>query len=704
MSANGTGRNIELTSLAGLLRARGLDADAIERELMVASERAGLPEHEVRTIARSIGAKPVGHAVERPAGGWQDSLHEFADRRGFSIEALRQLGAEPCGREVHFPMRRETGALVGKRRRRGDSGRFGDSPDAPKAVSQKGGKNGLICPWPLPDGPVLVVEGEADAAAALSAGCKSVVATPGSCPGRAVVQMVQRLLHGRTVFLTPDPDKPGEQWRDMIGAALTSAGCSVYVVPPLPGEDLDERLRKIELLKREDELRELVTNAIPWNRAESVPQETDSIEVFDDRGRPIPLGVAQKINRARPHLVTVQGAPWEWRGTIYEPIEEAEIDADGIKIIGGLARRSNLADIRHLLAVETRRPTDFFDAAPRNLVQVQNGALDLDELELLQHHPDHRARNLLPVVYDPRADCPRFRQSLEEWILDDKAARDLLVEFMGLCLIPDTSLEAALFTIGDGGNGKGRFLHVIEALIGKRNCAGLPLASLRADRTFMTAGLVGKLVNFCPESELSQDVDEGWIKSLISGDALEVERKGRDPFTFHNTARFIIQTNNPPHINDKTNGWWRRSLIVRFSANFDNATKDTNLDAKHDAELPGILNLALEGLYRLKARGRFAPSEAMLAELDSYRRECNPLATWRDERLVATEPDFAGRPAWVTCADAYADYREWCKENGHQPFSRAKFTRELKRLGVEQGLSRDDQGRIAKSFSGVQLG
>lgn len=239
----GGGRNCALTSLAGKLRARGLDADAIERELLAAPERAGLPETECRTIARSIGAKPAGRIVERPAGGWPDSLHELADRRGWSVEALRQLGAVAKGDEVHFPMRDASGAVVGWRRRRGDCKPFSCGK---KALTIKGGKNGIMASWPIPpDGSILVTEGEADTTAALSAGFPVVVGTPGAQPGRAVVEALQRLLAGRDVILAPDPDAAGDTWRDYIGAALTRAGCAVRFIPPLPGEDLDKRLARL---------------------------------------------------------------------------------------------------------------------------------------------------------------------------------------------------------------------------------------------------------------------------------------------------------------------------------------------------------------------------------------------------------------------------------------------------------------------------
>jgi putative DNA primase/helicase len=322
------------------------------------------------------------------------------------------------------------------------------------------------------------------------------------------------------------------------------------------------------------------------------------------------------------------------------------------------------------------------------------------------HDPKWRARNLLPVVYDDMAECPRFTQALEEWLPDDPGARSLLEEFMGYCLVPDVTKEKALFLVGEGANGKGRFVRVLENLLGKSNVSGLPLMSLRAERTFPTAGLVGKLLNVCTETETSggAQLDEGWIKALVSGDTVQVERKGRDPFPIRSTARFIIQSNNPPHISDKSEGFWRRLLLVRFPRCFRQEELDLELDVKLTCELPGILNLAIAGVRRLRDRGLFEVTPAMMEALSGYRQENNPLAIWREEKLVQAAPDWSGGiPPRVSSEMAYKSYRDWCRDNGHNAYSRAKFGREMGRLGVPSVQYREATGAKLRGFEGVRL-
>lgn len=263
-------RNITLTTVAGRLRAQGLGEEAIRDALLASPERNGLPEAECRAIAKSISAKPAGNAVKRPEAGWPSPLHELAARRGWTVQALEALGCRADRDAVAFPLRDASGKETGVRLRKADGSTFGNGA---KSWTPKGQRLGLLTPWPIPsDGLVLVVEGEADIAAALSAGHAVTVATPGATPGRRVFAALQHILAGREIILCPDPDPAGNDWRDEISAALLWAGCKVRFVPPLPGLDLDKRLagepdKKVALAA-------LIGGAVEWKPSTATNAKT----------------------------------------------------------------------------------------------------------------------------------------------------------------------------------------------------------------------------------------------------------------------------------------------------------------------------------------------------------------------------------------------------------------------------------------------
>lgn len=240
----GEGRNCAAIRDAGRWRNDNLGFDEILARLEAHPVYSTLPRSELRSVAQSAAKMPVNAPrVPAPEMTFADALHELAYRRGWEVEALRAMGARDNGRgEVEFPMRDAAGNEMGFRRRRRDNGQFNTGD---KALTGKGGKNGILGPLAdLPeDGGLLLCEGEADVAAALSAGARAVLGTPGSRPGAKVWNYLQSVLAGREVILARDPDPAGATWERDAGKHLGAVGCRVGCIPPTDF-DLDDRLRR----------------------------------------------------------------------------------------------------------------------------------------------------------------------------------------------------------------------------------------------------------------------------------------------------------------------------------------------------------------------------------------------------------------------------------------------------------------------------
>lgn len=119
-------RNNDLTALAGKLRRQGLEEDDIFSALLIAPERLGLPEHEVRTIAKSIGKREGGLPMERIQQlAQEDPMVEFSTIRGWSIDAIAAIGGtaheklffngRTQSRVICFPMLDGEGKTVSRR-------------------------------------------------------------------------------------------------------------------------------------------------------------------------------------------------------------------------------------------------------------------------------------------------------------------------------------------------------------------------------------------------------------------------------------------------------------------------------------------------------------------------------------------------------------------------------------------------------------
>lgn len=507
MKNNELGRNVRLTQLAGRLRARGADEAAILDELMTSPERDGLPEREVRAIARSIASKPAGEPrPSRDELAKLDALDDLARRRGWNVAALRSLGfvghdsldfnGKTRRRVVSIPMRDATGAIVSRRLRRADGMTFGKG--GPKALSEKGKPLGLFFNAPLPaDVPIVVVEGEADAAAALSARASAVVATPGCTPGSRVLDELQKLAAGRECILFPDPDAAGREWLRRVGARLRNVGCRVQFVPS--GElDLDDRLKRE--VDRAAALQTWIDDALDFDPARFAAEPAADGEQRDDArptivlsGRDLGADLAA-VTRAlatsgrvfRLGSIVVEAARNHADGLRFRPL-----DADGLTDLlarGWLLTRPGrdgtpvpcAPDLRLCKAFVARPP----DAIPETVALadapfvrddgsiVARPGLDaatgtLADFLAVDFAPAVTLADGRPKLDDARAAASRLRQLVDDFPFVSHADAAAWVSLL-LSLVARPSLAGAVplfcVTADMPGTGKGRLIDLAATI------------------------------------------------------------------------------------------------------------------------------------------------------------------------------------------------------------------------------------------------
>jgi putative DNA primase/helicase len=138
-------------------------------------------------------------------------------------------------------------------------------------------------------------------------------------------------------------------------------------------------------------------------------------------------------------------------------------------------------------------------------------------------------------------------------------------------------------------------------------------------------------------------------------------------------------------------------LILELGHSFF-GEEDPDLTAKLLAELPGILQWAIDGWNRLRQRGHFEQPTSSAGLIDDLEDLASPVAAWVRQRCVK------GAGEQVVCTAAYADFKQWCQEQGHQHVATSTmFGRDLKaaagasRVQIRDGLIR--QG----AYRGIRL-
>jgi len=310
--------------------------------------------------------------------------------------------------------------------------------------------------------------------------------------------------------------------------------------------------------------------------------------------------------------------------------------------------------------------------ASNNALALRNGTLDLNTLTLREHRPDDYMTRALGYDYDPEATAAHFDYALYSTI---PAAADFLQEFAGYCLTTDTHLETAVWFYGPPGSGKSTVLQGITAMLG--DLAGfLSLAQIERSQ-FALADLPGKRLVMSTEQP-AMYIKSTWIlNSIISGEPVTIEQKNQRAYTITSQAKIAFAMNDLPRINDANNGIFRRVKVIKFPAL---RPEDRNEELKNliSQETPGILNWALAGLRRLRARGRFEIPECIQTATENFQRDNDKAALFVSE-MCQIEDDRR-----VQSALLYEAYSLWCTKNGLKAESSTTLAAEWERLGFER--------------------
>ncbi|HUW19501.1 MAG TPA: phage/plasmid primase, P4 family [Sedimentisphaerales bacterium] len=311
-------------------------------------------------------------------------------------------------------------------------------------------------------------------------------------------------------------------------------------------------------------------------------------------------------------------------------------------------------------------------------IAVKNGLVMLDgrggRPVLVNHTPDYFTLTKLPYDYDPAAKCELWESFLNDVMLCRSEYILLLQQWAGYLFRSDLREQKFLLCCGEGANGKGVFFEVVSSLVGKENCSEVPLS--RFSHPFALYGTLGKMVNMTNESShIITDDAETMLKSFVAGDRLTFERKFKEQVSAKPTAKVMIATNALPRFNDKTQGIWRRILLVPFDKVIPEEEQIKDLADQRKRELPGILNWALAGLEKLNKAGRFTIPEHSSQLIEEYRRDADPARAFLLENYT-----YAGNGDKIGCSALYEQYKQYCLDNGNKAMSNRTFGQQVKRV------------------------
>ena len=302
---------------------------------------------------------------------------------------------------------------------------------------------------------------------------------------------------------------------------------------------------------------------------------------------------------------------------------------------------------------------------PHPVINCKNGELWIkkDGTSVLRpHKPKSYLLQLLDVEYSPGSECPLFDKSIREIFAAYEDCEDIVrhfEEYMGFVLHPDKRPAKWFLFKGPGGDGKTTLMKILCGILGD---SVLPVSidkfkSGSSGDNHATETLPGKLLVYDDDLNRNAILPDGTLKQLSEDGELTANPKGVTSFKFKKVCTVTLLSNGYPKTRDLTRGFRRRAMVIPFNRAFHEEGAVLDLAEQIvKTEIAGVLNRALQGLQRLRARGDFRDPKSCEFAKDIWISESNTVALFRKECLIISN----NIKDTISLNEAYVAYTDWC--------------------------------------------
>ncbi|MCK9569663.1 phage/plasmid primase, P4 family [Candidatus Pacearchaeota archaeon] len=329
-------------------------------------------------------------------------------------------------------------------------------------------------------------------------------------------------------------------------------------------------------------------------------------------------------------------------------------------------------------------------ASSRSTFAITNEILDTDDwllgagkitinlktLECYESRQTDMITKRIGTTFDKDAKCPLWEKFVAKIFGNDIELIEYVQRAIGYSLTGSIAEQVFFFCHGSGANGKSTLITVLRNLMGSyaKQAEFSTFLLQRAEKVRNDlAALAGARMIAAVEAEEGSKLSMQVIKSWTGGDLITARFLFGENFTFKPIGKLWLVANNKPVISERNHAAWRRVQLIPFNVTISESEKDKDLDIKLLAELPGILNWALEGLREYMKKGLSAPSAVKIAT-EEYREENDSMRSFLSECCEIQ------KHAVCRNADLYGAYYVFCGMSEFKPLTQTKFSTELKKV------------------------
>lgn len=354
-----------------------------------------------------------------------------------------------------------------------------------------------------------------------------------------------------------------------------------------------------------------------------------------------------------------------------------------ITFVKGMGASKRLAGVVMLASSEPaiRVHAEELDRHPM-LLNLRNGILDLNTLEMRPHDPTLLITQVAGVSYGETAESELWERFINEATDGNEELAAFLQRAAGVSLTGSVRDEVLYCHHGRGANGKSTYLDALRHVLGDYAAVAPPsFLAHRGTEGHPTevAMMHGKRLVAAIEMEAGTRMRESFVKSLTGGDAIQARRMREDFWTVEPQWKLHVSFNDPPRVTGTDDGIRRRLCVIPWLVRFDGARRDSTLKERLCADGPeraGILNWAIGGLRAWQLRGLDAPA-CVKAFTEEFTRQQDSFGQFIDERC-----DVAPGHR-VESQTFYREFHEWLERRGESTttWTSNRVANELQRRG-----------------------
>lgn len=305
------------------------------------------------------------------------------------------------------------------------------------------------------------------------------------------------------------------------------------------------------------------------------------------------------------------------------------------------------------------------------VIAVRNGMLDLNSQTLTPHSPDNYNTIYLDWDYNEAVDYSELIDDFMKQVsMGDPKKMQFLYEVAGYCLLKRSIFEKFFIFKGTGGTGKSTFCNLIMRMVGKKYVSTVKLNQF--DQDYYLATMIDKLVNIDFDASDKKTLeDSGRFKSITCSEPVSVRQIYAAVVEMVSCATIIINANHMPKIADKSDGLYRRMILVEIDHKIQNPDPKF-LEKVTDNDMEYFFYKAVEAIHLALQRGGFIINESEQALKLKFQIGQSNLKKWLQSFQICIS-DLAHK----STSELFQEYKSFCIENNCTPSTKNNFVEEL---------------------------